>query len=417
MDTTNNNTVVAVTGHGYRRPVLTQTEGQSPSVEAPESMPSFGNRATVVHYDENVGKPLEDSPATPINFDGKDFKDTQMVLNAKARADMLRRQAEEVRAERTNLANGQFRRANDKADDECIGEPIGESIKAPADDVIQAHLDKFKTAKDLESYLHGNVKNQKVADRINEFFMDEDGDELLLNTNGTTIKTQEQELDFKRSLLIYFKQNDEYLKNIDDELAKLNDEVAEFNSEISSALNPLKDNILAYVSYLEEQGTPDPADDVKATAHKRDLRKKAKMIRSGYTLENLIELVEKTPSIIQNSLKDFRNESRIKDIGERYGKKLKTSNISITLFNLLSNDIKDSVEYRIFAPGEYPEGLEGFTIFFIIRSLSVTLPDKHEETFHAAVQVAFSALLNGDLDPDVEKSMKESIKKFLSYFA
>lgn len=417
MNTTNNGTVVAVTGHGYKRPVLTSTEGQEAKVEVPAEMPGFGNRASVVHYDENIGKPIEGTQTQPVDFDGKDFKETQKMLNAKAKLDMLHNQAAAVRTERANLANGQFKRRDNNTEAAGIGQPIGEDIKPSADDVIQSRLDKFNSVKDLERYLHGNVKDQKVADRINEFFIDDDGDELELNTKGTTIKTPEQELDFKRSLLIYFKQNDEYLAGIDEEMHKLDEAVAEFNSEISSALNPLKDNILAYVTYLDDKGKPDPADDTATTSHKRELRKKAKMIRSAYTLENMIELVKKTPSIIQNSLKDFHNEDRIKNIGERYGRKLKTAGISITLFNLLSNDIKDSVEYRMLAPGEYPEGLEGFTVFFIIRSLSMTLPNKDDETFHAAVQVAFSGLLNGDLDPDVATSMKDALKEFLSYFA
>lgn len=432
MDTSNNKgPIVAVTGHGYRRPVATvNVPGVvTPDVTKPPVV-SYGNKASVVHYDEGIGEAIEaTAPAAGlgepidagnnsgvIDFDGKDFKDTQNMLNAKAKADMLRNQMEAVKTERANLANGQFRRASDTASNEnAIGTPINEKLSA--DEVIQSHLDKFKTVADLERHLRGNVKDPKVAERINAFFVDDDGDALQLNTKGTTIKTEEQELDFKRSMLIYFKQNDEYMEKIDEEMKKMDDAVAEFNSEISSALNPLKDNILAYAAHLEEKGKPADDDGVGTTSKKRELRKKAKMIRSGYTLENLIELVEKTPSIIQNSLRDFRNENRIKDIGERYGRKLKTAGISLTLFNLLSNDIVDSLEYRVLAPGEYPEGLEGFTVFFIIRSLSMSLPNKDEETFHAAVQVAFSALLKGDLDPDVEASMKEALKKFLSYFA
>lgn len=433
MDTPNKSHVVAVTGHGYRRSVAkVDIPGVDvPTITAPP-VAVYGNRAPVVYYDENVGNITRgnvDAPTSElgepidagkqpgvIDFDGKDFKDTQKMLDAKAKAEMLRNQMTTIKTERASLANGQFCRASTTASEEnTIGTPINE--KSSADEIIQSHLNEFKTVADLERYLKGNVKEPKVAERINAFFVDEDGDELLLNTKGTTIKTKEQELDFKRSMLIYFKQNDEYMEKIDEEMKKMDDAVAEFNSEISSALNPLKDNILAYAAHLEEKGEPVDGDDAVTISKKRELRKKAKMIRSGYTLENIIELVEKTPSIIQNSLKDFRNESKIKDIGERYGRKLKTAGISLTLFNLLSNDIADSLEYRVLAPGEYPEGLEGFTVFFIIRSLSMSLPNKDEETFHAAVQVAFSALLKGDLDPDVEASMKEAIKKFLSYFA
>lgn len=403
METTKTGPVVAVTGHGYRRPITTE---------------GYGVKSPIVHYDEHLGDAVEAAKdSAPIDFSGKDFADTQKMLNAKARADMLRNQLNDVKTEREKLANGQFRRASELTKESDIGEAIGESVKPSPDEVIQANLDRFESVKELERYLSGNVKDQKVADRINAFFTDEDGETLLLNKGGTTIKTPEQELDFKRSLLIYFKQNDEYMGKIDEEMRKMDEAVAEFNSDVSSALNPLKDNILAYVSYLEDQGTPVDGDDAAELSRKRVLRNKAKMIRSAYTLENMIELVEKRPSIVQNALNDFHKAERIKDIGERYGSKLKTAKINITLFNLLSNDVKDSVEYRMLASGEYPEGLEGFTIFFIIRSLSMSLPNKDDETFHAAVQVAFSSLLKGDLDTDVADSMKSAIRKFLSYFA
>ena len=145
--------------------------------------------------------------------------------------------------------------------------------------------------------------------------------------------------------------------------------------------------------------------------------KKAHAIRCAYTLENMIELVESHPGIISNAKKDFRSENMIRQTGDRYMKKLRTARINFTLAPLLSDDIHDSLEYRVLPQGDYPAGFENFTVFFIIRSLAVTLPAKEEVTFHAAVYTAFTQLINGEMDEDVADMVKRSIVKFLSYFA
>lgn len=334
-----------------------------------------------------------------IDFSGKDFEDTQKLINTNAKIANLKKHAEQERLKQNTLSDSIV-----SGDD--------------AMDVILGHLSKFETPEELQKYLSGKVTDPEVKERINSFFInDETGDVLELVGSIQSGKSESDELIFKRDFLLYFIQNDYYLAKIDEEVEELNRATEELTSDISSALNPLKDNILAYSEYLIQESKIEDTDDNVARRYKNARVRKAIAIRSGYTFENLIELIEKHPSIVSNALKDFHTESKISQIGERYARKLKTNGIDFNLFTLLSDDVKDSLEYRTLPIGEYPEGMENFTVFFIIRSLAMGLTDKDDVVFHASVQIALSKLLDGTLDPDVAETVKGNIKKLLSYFA
>lgn len=343
-----------------------------------------------------------------VDFAGKDFEDTQKMLNMSAKMSSLNKELNNVKMQRDNLVAQSFKSGT-------IVNVADENMEPG--DVIQYHLDKVKSVEELHKMLNGKVTDKAVADRINSFFINpKTGEKLELASGGPQVKTESEELDFRRAMLMYFKQNDEYMEKIDKEVQKLNEATEELNANISELLNPLKDNVYAYAVYLDEQNQPSEGDNEVVAKVKAANRTKAKAIRSAYTLENMIELVESKPSIIDNSLRDFRNETRLKEIGKRYSSKLRTAKIEFDLIPLLTNDTRDSLEYKVLPQGDYPAGLEGFTIFFIIRSLGMSLPNKEDEVFHAAIQVAWKQLLDGSMDEDIAAIIKKSLTKFLSYF-
>ena len=345
--------------------------------------------------EQNVG--VVDTSKQEIDFSGKDFEATQRLLSETAKLTSLKKDSEAVKAKKQEIVDHSIK------DKEAV-------------DVIQEHLDKFETPESLEKYLSGKLTDPKVKERINSFFTnDETGDVLELIENER-VKNETDELDFKRGLLLYFKQNDYYMKKIDEEIEGLNKATEELSSNISEALNPLKDNILAYANYLLEESVIKEDDTEEVKRFKKLRAKKAIAIRSGYTLENMIALVEEHPSIIDNALRDFRTDNRVRDIGERYARKLKTGKINFNLFSLLSDDIHGSLEYRAIPKGDYPEGLENFTVFFIIRAMSMGLTTMEDITFHASAQIALSKLMENTLDPDVAETVRKGIIKLLSYF-
>lgn len=377
-----------------------------------ESKPQQAAASTVIRINDRMGmrdtaQAESSKEKQEIDFSGKSFEETQKMLNQAAKVNNLNRDVKEAKKERLRVIGSTFKGTTRPEDDPY---PTPEAV-------IQYHMDKWKTYGELERYLKGSLKDPKVATRINEFFTHPITGDVLEMISNPRVKTDQNELDFKRGLILYFKRNDEYMEKIDKELEKLNKAQEELDQGISEALNPLKDNVLAYAEYLIATSQPSDDDDVAATQRKRMNLKKAQSIRNAYTFENLFNLIETKPGIIQNALKDFRSDLKIRQIGERYTRKLKTAKINFNLAPLLSDDPHDSLEYKALPQGDYPAGLENFMVFFIIRHLAVALPDPEEITFHAAVSVAFTQLINGQMDEDVANSMKRDISKFLSHFA
>ena len=331
-----------------------------------------------------------------IDFSGKDFEATQELLKETAKLNNLIKSEDEIREQKNMVLN---QSVND------------------SEDIIQKHLDAYDDPEELKKYLSGDLKDPKVAERINSFFTNDETGEVLTLLESVNTKNEIEELDFKRGMLIYFKQNDYYMAQIDKEIDELNRTTAELNSSISEALDPLKDNILAYAEYLEQESEITEEDDTQTIIKKKKNLSKAKAIKSGYTFDNLIELIDKHPSIVKNALSDFRSDTKIKEIGKRYSAKLKTAKIDFNLFTLLSDDIHDSLEYRCLPLGEYPEGLENFTVFFIIRAMAMGLTSKEDIVFHASVQICLTRLMEGTLDEDVDKRVKDSIIRLLNKFA
>ena len=332
-----------------------------------------------------------------MDFDGKDFEATQKLLSDTSKINSINKEIEKAKTQKSEVVN-------DAIDDD------------DAEDVIQMHLDKFETIEELEKYLDGDVKVPEVAAKVNEFFTNDDTGLVLELKKNPNAKTELDELEFKRAMLLYFKQNDYYTKKMDEEIEKMNIEMEEANRELKEALNPLKDNILAYAEYLKSKSEILDSDDVKTVKVKKANAEKADAIKYGYTLQNMIDLIEKNPSIIDNALNDFRKDTKVMEIGERYGRKINSQKIGFNLFSLLSDDIHDSLEYHVLPQGDYPEGLEGFTVFFIIRSMAMGLTTNKDKIFHASVNISLTRLMEGSLDPEVAETLTDAIKRFLSYF-
>ena len=340
---------------------------------------------------------MNETKKTGIDFSSKDFEATQRLLGDTARLSSLKHDSEEIKQKKEEVLNA--------------------SIKdTDSSDVIQSHIDKYTTPEELERYLAGDLSNERTRNKIDEFFTDDETGEVLEMADNKEITNVNQEYEFKRGLLLYFKQNDYYLAKIDEEVESLNKATAELNSDLSEALNPLKDDILAYSEYLLQESEIKEGDTPEEQQSKKYRARKAIAIRSGYSLENMIALVKEHPGIIKNALKDFRSDDAIRKIGQRYTSKLKNAKINFNLFSLLSDDVKDSLEYRTIPQGDYPEGLEGFTVFFIIRAMSIGFNNIDDIYFHASAQIALSKFIEGDLDPELNDYVRDHVIEFLSYF-
>lgn len=356
----------------------------------------------VLNNEEMIGEPIGHSTqeiSEPIDFDGKDFKDAQKILEINARLNEIT----------TQLTGARHQRA------EIIEKSVGDNGELDVEDIINMNLERFKTPEEIQDYLKGDLNDENVQSRILSIFTDPDG--IVLELNGEAeIDSEFKKFEFMRGLAIYFKQLDYYTEQIGIEQQKLEEAQREFDSNIASVLNPLKDNMLAYATYLDQKFEIRDTDTYKEKKFKKLQLVKAEAIRNGFDLKNLISLIQKNPKIKEHALADFHNEEKIKAIGVRYSNKLKTLKTSLNLYGLLSDDITGNIEYKLLPQGDYPAGLEGFTVFFIIRYLSMGLNNDADIYFHSSIYIAFNRLLKGELDEDVELTMKGTIKEFLSYF-
>lgn len=343
---------------------------------------------------ENV---TNNKPEDTIDYSQLSYDEVREIVSTVAEKDELNRKKEAVRSQQVNIMKSSVK--GDMADD--------------ALDIIQTNLDGFEDLDTLKHFLSGPVTDPDVKKRINTFFTDESGNEVEINSEG---RTEGEELEFKRGLILYFKENDYYIEKIDEELQKMEEATEEFNVNMSNLLASIKDDLLNYANFLE-----DDAGNMEVTSPQEEKIKKSKLskaasIKNGYTFSNLIKLVEDNPKIIDNALYDFKHEERIKNIGKRYSDKLKTNNINFNLFNLLSDDIHDSLEYRTLPLDEYPSGLENFAVFFIIRCMAMGFNSKEDIVFHATAEVTLSKLMNNELDGEIADMVKDSLIKLLNYF-
>lgn len=347
-----------------------------------------------------------------IDFSGKDFEKTQELLNIRARIEGMNKGISALKSNKHALTESTFAPLKTVT----ISQNDQPNAINTSDDVIQYHLDQFETIEELQKFLAGSVEVPEVAKKIESFFTHPTTGEVLEINSTSAAKTKKDELEFKRSLLIYFKDNDIYMKKIDEEIKKLDEATAEFNSNVRDVLNPLKDNLYAYANYLFEHSEPAEDDTSEMKKKKRLDREKAIAVRSAFTLENMFQLIREHPNIINNAKADFESQDKIRTIGQRYMNKLKSAEVNFNLAMYLGDDPHKSLEYLTLPKGSYKEELAGFTVFFLIRSLAVSLPERSSKLFHAAAQIVLGQFIEGKLDPDIAAIVKENIIKFLKMF-
>ena len=400
------------------------------------------------HSLDDNAEPVQTKGADIIDFSSADFEKTRKLITNKAQLNSMRDRVSAVRKQKHEIASHSFQNLKNVS----VGNVDG-GINTP-DEVIQYHLDQWESFEKLNKYLEGPVTDKTVKERIESFFEHPETHEVLTLSGETAVKNEADELQFKRGMILHFKQNDEYMAKIDEEVKKLDEATSELTENINKALDLNSNTLYKYMEFLIENSEKATDENILAESYRkylideaakehtvleeteldRDIKKKlptlivedqkrkradlkkARAIRAAYTLENMIDLVEQKPSIITNSLNDFRSDARLSDIGKRYQSKLKNSKINLDLFGFLSDDPKENLEYKVIPLDEYPVGLEGFTVFFIIRSLSMSLPNKDDEVFHSAIYITLGQIMSDKMDDETAAIMKEGIKKFLSYF-
>ena len=175
--------------------------------------------------------------------------------------------------------------------------------------------------------------------------------------------------------------------------------------------NNMKANIDERWKRMEEKDDADP--------EKKKEERLLIALRSSYTFEEALATIEKHPSIVNSTMGDMENPNQVKEVGQRYGAKLKQGNNVSKLHGILSDDPEQSIERQFLHEDDYIAGKENLFGFFLIRYFSMktwTDDSEHARESHNATCIVLNNLVAGKLDSAFRDEVVENIKKVWAKF-
>lgn len=259
--------------------------------------------------------------------------------------------------------------------------------------------------KDIEEI----IKNEEQMNRV--FFERADGSVIKLKTpEGYTQKAAKAEM--VEYLYEFYDMENSIKKDLDDmteETKRLKrEDVASASMTIA---NNMKANIDERWKRMEEKDDADP--------EKKKEERLLIALRSSYTFEEALATIEKHPSIVNSTMGDMENPNRVKEVGQRYGAKLKQGNNVSKLHGILSDDPEQSIERQFLHEDDYIAGKENLFGFFLIRYFSMktwTDDSEHARESHNATCIVLNNLVAGKLDSEFRDEVVENIKKVWAKF-
>lgn len=275
------------------------------------------------------------------------------------------------------------------------------------------------TPSDLKKFLTDSNKKskQKMSDelkkRIDSFFINPDTNESIeLNSKSMKLQNEYEQYDFKRGFLNYCCTVNYYNKQIDAELKKMDEAQEEFNRDIALVMNPLIGSIISYGKALIEQSEKEE-DPNKA----KILKQRGISIVDTCNMSPFIQLLKSNTSIITNTLKDFNNEQRLIQLGQRYGNKIKKIKNNINLINFIGSTKHDTFEYKHLPKDDYTEGQEGLFVFILIRYFASSDMNNQQISFqHTIIYIILYAFEKDLFEDETKESIRLAIKNLLQLF-
>lgn len=247
-------------------------------------------------------------------------------------------------------------------------------------------------------------------DKVAWFFTNDETGELIDFDFPDDSKIGKDLFEFQKDMLLFFKRCDDAIEEYNKISQEAEEELKEINADINQINALMGNNVLAFVDSLMETTTPD-------NPNYKQVMEVCEGIQSAYNFSMIFETLEKYPSVIRNTLEDFKRESRIKEIGAKYGAILAKSNTSVNLVTFLPrNKDSKSIEQQALAKF-YRAGTEDLFIFIMIRWFSMNrLETVKVKKFHAALYLVIYQLMNNQLPDDAYDMVMESAQKLLAIF-
>ena len=265
----------------------------------------------------------------------------------------------------------------------------------------------------LKEYTIEELTEKVKDDEFMKMMVTSPGGVLLgisASANGDTPFNDEDEMEFKRELLIHAKKTDMTYTEIDKYIADMEDARIEFDTETKKIMDSMENSIVEVVSMMKEglEKTTDPKE-------RKQKELIIKHIESGWTFEIINDILDKHPNIPNNLIRDMNNDTRIKQIADRYKKKLRDhgSNISLTHFVSSEHVNRKSIEKTLLKPDQYK--YEDLFIFMIIRFFSMAnWNDRNIARAHISIAVSLKRVMKNEYPEDMQKTVIENIAKLVS---
>ena len=277
---------------------------------------------------------------------------------------------------------------------------------------------------DME-FLHNNMSNRKYADSELKFLL-KDLDSINANfftrEDGTIIKVKnvqaslgESEFTVKRDLVTYlvsfYSMEQDVLKDINE----INQEIKDFYSEdISSMCAQVANSLKSSIKTRREEAYALEDGDAKSKRLKL-----LSVMENAYTFQALLDVIERHPSIVANTIMDIGKPENVKETGARYQKKLQQGRVASTLYSTINDDVNKSLEKQFLCQDDYVEGYENLFAFCLIRFFSRedwSSKTAYTKEMHNATVIVLTSMLSGNLNHEFRDEVATNIAKVWKRF-
>ena len=287
-------------------------------------------------------------------------------------------------------------------------------------DEVQQYM---KTTEDIDPMELINAKLNTVAnaevlaneylpypEKVKWFFINDETGKVVDFDFPEDGKIAKDLLEFQKDLLLFLKRCDDSIAEYNRISEEADKELKAIKADIDEINRLMGSNVLAFVEALKQSVTPE-------SENYKEVMDICTGIMSAYDFSLVFDTVKEYPSVIKNTLDDFKKESRIKDLANRYAIAVDRSRTSVNLITFLPRS-KDVLTIEKAALSKfYRPGTDDLFIFIMIRWFAMNkLDDAKSKKFHAALYHVLYQLLNGQLVDAVSDMVVENMKKLLTLF-
>lgn len=272
----------------------------------------------------------------------------------------------------------------------------------PGED-LDEKVSKFKTLEELGEFL-------AIPENVYSFFRDEDGYVSPIVSDGDTNITDEEDLEFRKGLLIYIRQMQLTQEEIDSVMDEFNKETIKMQDDMNSSMRDFVGDYMDYILDMKEQ------IEASDNPNKETALKELNFIESGITFSEVFNVYDKHPSIIEHTLMDMEKEDFLFSIGKQYKVCIKNARTNASLISFISESPENSFEAIYLPKGMYREGYEGLFIFSLIRFFSKQYWSSNVKKMHLSIILILQRFIEDEMDDATKDVYVANIKKYLDKF-